>query len=391
LKAAGARTTAAAANVASIRQWEDPKASLGYMAARTANRADDGDVIYGVEQKLPLFKKPESARLVAQSGQAIAEATVEYQFQRLRADLTRAVLRTALAEREQQLTREDQAWLDAWTATLEEMNRNGRASSTDLLRLNSDRSKRAAQLVTIEHDLAHDRVTLNRLLNRPPESSWATLELPELAAPVPDTEVLLQAALQSEPRLRVMQREVEQASAVVNATRRQRMPDASVGLEGRSYSGNGSFRSATVLFSVSLPWGNGAKYRADLEREQQRQQAAELEISDYTLTLREDIHRLVTAIDAARREALLYRDEILPRAQQTLATTRAMWESERSPLRDVFDTRRAIVDAQLAYARAVTNQYNAMAELALLCGLPSLEALEHLTGGSAGGNPLPLK
>src|SRR5215204_5383977 len=58
LLAAYARTNAAAASVAAVRTWEDPMARIGGMAAREEMRAEDGDLIYGAEQKLPLWGKP---------------------------------------------------------------------------------------------------------------------------------------------------------------------------------------------------------------------------------------------------------------------------------------------------------------------------------------------
>src|SRR5688572_16946522 len=57
LRAADLRADAALWNAAAIRQWEDPTAKLGVMGAERMRRADDGDLIYGVEQKLPLFGK----------------------------------------------------------------------------------------------------------------------------------------------------------------------------------------------------------------------------------------------------------------------------------------------------------------------------------------------
>src|SRR2546423_7862631 len=50
-----ARTNAAGAAFRAVKSWEDPSARIGGMAAREELRASDGDLIYGVEQKLPLF------------------------------------------------------------------------------------------------------------------------------------------------------------------------------------------------------------------------------------------------------------------------------------------------------------------------------------------------
>ena len=91
---------------------------------------------------------------------------------------------------------------------------------------------------------------------------------------------------------------------------------------------------------------------------------------------------MTVRIDAARREALLYREQIIPRSEQALASARAAWENGRGPFRDLLDARRMLLDAHLMHARAVAGQYQQMSELVLACGLDSLEALETLTAPS---------
>ena len=84
------------------------------------------------------------------------------------------------------------------------------------------------------------------------------------------------------------------------------------------------------------------------------------------------------AIAAARREALLYRDEILPRTRAAMETIRASWESNRASVRELLETRRMLLDARLMYARAVAEQYEMMSDLVLCCGLGDLAALQML-------------
>ena len=47
---------------------------------------------------------------------------------------------------------------------------------------------------------------------------------------------------------------------------------------------------------------------------------------------------------------------------------------EYERLADVLEARRMLIDAELMYARAVTEQYQKMSELVLCCGLGDLEA-----------------
>jgi outer membrane protein TolC len=163
--------------------------------------------------------------------------------------------------------------------------------------------------------------------------------------------------------------------------RRQRYPDLAVGAESRNYTGNGEFRQAMVTLSLSLPWGNRSRYNAAVQREQEKVKAAQQDAADFELGLRNEVHDLTVKIDAASREALLYRDEIIPRSQTALESAHSAWTTGRGTFRDLLDARRMLLDAQLMYARAVTEQYQMMSELVLCCGLGDFEALEMIGVG----------
>jgi outer membrane protein TolC len=71
----------------------------------------------------------------------------------------------------------------------------------------------------------------------------------------------------------------------------------------------------------------------------------------------------------------LYRDEIIPRSEQALASAQAEWETGRGLFRDVLEAHRMLLDARLMEARAVSEQWQMLSELVLCCGLGDLEAL----------------
>jgi outer membrane protein TolC len=171
---------------------------------------------------------------------------------------------------------------------------------------------------------------------------------------------------------------LKQSRAVVDAARRQRAPDVSLGTEARNYSRNGDFRSAEVLLSVSLPWGNRGKYDAEIKREKARSVAVEYDIENERNALVEEIHQLTIMIGNARREAVLYRDEIIPRTRTALEAAHSAWFSGRGMLRDVIDARRMLTEGELMFARAVSEQYQAISQLVLCCGLGDLEALQRI-------------
>src|SRR4029079_6808948 len=141
LRAAYARTNAAAAGVGAVRTWEDPMVRVGGMGAREMMRAEDGDIIYGVEQKLPLFNKPGLSRRVAQAEMATQAAEAEDRVQNLRKDLAKAAFRAALAGQVVAIGEQDLAWLDAMRQSMESKQRSGQASLIEVLQLENERGK----------------------------------------------------------------------------------------------------------------------------------------------------------------------------------------------------------------------------------------------------------
>ena len=376
LLAAGARTNAAAANAAAVRTWDDPMVRVGGMGAREMMRADEGDLIYGVEQKLPIFGKPALARAAAQSEFAVEQANADYQFQTLRRDLAKSLFKTALAHRVVEIGEQDRTWLETMVAATEAKFRTDEATLAELLELQNELSKRTNQLRTDIALCENEEFTLNRLLNHDSREPWPMLQLPAVAPAIAYSQRLVEFSLKYEPKTLVLRQQVKQAQASARLTRRQRLPDFSAGLEARNYTGDGSFRQGMFVLSFNLPWGNAGKYRDDIRRDEARQRAAELDLADWELSARLEVHHLTIAIDTARREAVLYRDEIIPRSEQALASARAAWETGRRTLREVLETRRMLLDARLMYARAVAEQYTMIAELVLCCGLGDFESLQ---------------
>lgn len=378
LAAARARTNAAAASLAGVRTWEDPMIRLGGMAAEQGMRAENGDILYGAEQKLPLWGKPNFARRVARAELEVENADAEYQFQILRSELAKALFLTALAERIVTIGEQDLAFVQTMNEAMDAKYRAGAAIQVEVLQVQNERAKRATQLQTDRAKLGHDRLALNRLLNRDLQSPWPSLELPPLSAPVTYSERLVNFATKYEPKLRRLREQIKQSQAVVEATRRTRLPDVSLGAQSRNYSGNGAWRQAEFMLSFNLPLFNRSKYRADIQRDESKLQASEADAADYSLSVREEIHNLTVKIEAARREAVVYRDEIIPRSEAAIASARAAWETGRGMLRDVLDARRMLVEARLMFARAVAEQYVMLSDLVLCCGLGDLEALQML-------------
>lgn len=376
--AAQARTNAAQAAVVATRTWDDPMLMLGGMGAEQMMRESDGDIIYGLEQKLPLFGKAEAQRKLNRAELNVTLAREDVEFQTRRAQLAVALFRSALADETVTFGTEDLRWLETMKEATEARYRSSDATLTEWLQIQNEHARRAVQLESDRDKRAQQLVVINRLLNRPLMQAWPVFKLPELAGPVPYSPALARFASTYEPRLRAMREESRAASAMAEVTRRERYPEISAGVEARNYSGTGEFRQAEVVVRLSLPWFNRSKYRSAIERDEAKARAAQLETADLEAMLQEDVHALVIKIEAARREAVAYRDQIIPRSAAAVQSSRSAWESGRGMLRDVLEAHRMLVEGRLMYLRSLTEQYEMLTDLVLCCGLGDLEALQML-------------
>lgn len=380
LRAAGSRIEASRHNTRSIRSWEDPMFKFGgaVAAGRGPMLDQEGDLIYEVEQKLPVFGMPRFERAMAAAEEAGAVLQLEARSQALRRDLARQLYQTARIERQIQLIRDDIDWAQTVLADANERFRNGIAPATDALRIQNEIERRTTQLHARRNELDAAHARLDRLANRPPHSDWPSFSLPPLMGPIPYSDKLLTMALGSEPNLKVMQQEAKVAGAAAQLAHRKRLPEVVASIEGRQFSGDGGFREGMFTVGLSLPWFNQGKYREERQREESRQAALTAEAADYELEIKNEVLRLTSAIDTSRREALLYRESILPRTRTILESQRNAWVAGRGMLTDVLEARRELVEAESMLSQAIAEQYDQLTELVLCCGLGDLDALQRL-------------
>jgi outer membrane protein, heavy metal efflux system len=380
LRAASSRINVATLGAEGVRTWADPMAMFGgsVFSSRGFDPKEQGDLSYGVEQKLPLWGQPKLNRRVADAEVSMRQAEVELNLQEVRRDIAKGLLATALTERVVEIGEQDLAWLDATAKATENKYRAGEAVVADTLQVQNELAKRNDTQRTDRNRLAHERFALNRLLNRSVDSRWPSLQLPPVGPVIPLSQKLLTLALQNEPKLKVMEQEIKQAKATAELTRKSRLPDVSFGVEGRQFSGDGGFREGDFTLRFSLPWFNEGRYHKDYERDKERQRTAEQEREDQILMVREELHHLSVEIEASRREALLYSDEITSRSSQALTSRLNDWETGHGMFRDVLDARRMLLDSELMSARATAEENQMLAELLLWTGLDSVEALAPL-------------
>lgn len=372
IAAGDARVEASSEAVNSVRTWEDPRVSIGIWApgSNSFSSAQMGNILYGIEQKLPVFGRPDLMRSAAEADAAVERSDLRLQKIQLRHDLRSALVDLALADQNLRLASESLSWAQAQSAEVDTRYRSGKSREVDWLRAESERVKAEEAVVTAGKMREHQELEMNRLLNRDLHASWPEVALPEPAdGSVDFDDRLVDAALAFAPSLERARREQDRQSASVRITRSQRLPDIGLGLAARQYASDGTLREGSLTVDFTLPWLNRKGYDADLRRDQARVKVARAQTEEESLLVREQLHGAVVNLDTARRQAALYRDKLLPLAQQTLSSARIAWENDLGVLQDALDAHRMEVEYRQSLAAAQADHARILADIALLTGL----------------------
>ncbi len=158
LKAADSRMRAATLNAQAVRSWEDPMAMVGgsVYGSRGFAPSEDGNLAYGIEQKLPLWGRPKLTRRVAEAATSLRHAEVNDRAAQLRVEVTKTLLQAALAQRVVDLGEQDLAWIEATAKATDDKYRAGQSLIADTLQLQNEVAKRHDTLRTDRLRLVHE-------------------------------------------------------------------------------------------------------------------------------------------------------------------------------------------------------------------------------------------
>lgn len=368
--AAHARVQAADAGVRAVRLWEDPSAGLGFMAADREMRADDGDILFGIEQPLPRRKLYEARKGRAGAERAVFEAETRSAALNLETLVAQAAIEFALADEILSFQEKQLSWLESMAANAREKLKDPAGHASEPLRLESEVAQERQKIDSAQRQRTRMARQLNVLLGRDTEAAWPDLRLPDSVARTPALADELARLCEVNPSLQALLKTAQAAQAEIEVARRERSPTFSVGVESSVYSG-GDFRQATVGAKMTLPWFNNSVYRATTERARHQQAAAEKESEALIRRLRGDAIAAHTAAETSARQATTFAEEVIPRIEKAVDATQNAWITSKASLLEVLEARRQLLNAQLEERRATAAHQAALETLRSIVPPPS--------------------
>lgn len=231
---------------------------------------------------------------------------------------------------------------------------SGRKAPPELLKAQDELDRAKSELETLHAQLPPLAARMNTLLGR---RAYEPVPLPDaLPAPRPfttgDAEIIALAAERS-PELAALAREVVGREEALELARLSRLPDinplASI---------TGSV-SQTLGAMIVLPTRVEA-IRAAIEEAQAMLTAAEAAREQYARDLAASFVLNLLVLHDSERQARLFEDAFLPRAELTVELARASYLAGKVTLSEAIDPEFAMLDARLAHAMLLIQREKAL-------------------------------
>jgi len=353
----------------------EPRLSYGGFLEPIETRIGPQRHTVAAAQRIPWPGKLSAAADVALEHAGVSEAHTETVRRRVVAEVTRAFADYWELRRELAITRDTLALVQHWESVAQvRLRAGGKAAHRDVIKAQVEIGRLEDRQASLE-DARRVRVRrLAALLDLPPsaELPWPSA-LPERRLERADQEVLALLAERS-PLLAELSAKVALGERAVERARQAYFPDFMVGVthvnvgharaSGVSHSGDDAW---VLNVGLDLPVWIG-RYAAQVSEAEARLRAAELEREAADTGLAAEVTRALFDYRDAERKLSLYRDTLVPKAEESLRATAAAYETGAGDFLDLLDAERVLLDFHLARERALADRLTSLAELELLTG-----------------------
>jgi len=371
IKTARAKWESARQRIPQAAAWEDPKLSFNSLLGRFVAISPNSfsDQMLTVEQMIPLSGKNRSKERIA-----AAEAVAGFEdFRRHQLDVISktkgSYFRLANLYLLLDLNNQEEASLSQTVDARKAKFEVGSQSQADYLTADVERQKVIEARRDLEEKLSDEQTQLKTLMNRDPFTPLGRPVSSEALESDLSPDRLRRLILENRPEVRQAQAMVIGASAKVELAKREWIPDPSVSLGAQHYNaGSQAVSELNAGVSIDLPWFNPKKYRAGESEAQSDALAAEETLEGAQTGALGMLRDQLQKIHTLKHHIELYRDKLLPSAQQTVSSYQADYETDKATLIQVLSSENSLRELETMYNQDLTEYRVALAELESLVG-----------------------
>ena len=348
---------------------EDPELNVeawGVPLNRPLSFRSSNPIVVGVRQKIPFFGKRALQSDIAGQEVKMAEEELKAKEIDIAAKVRSAYADVFMAAKTIDINQELLELNRQLGATAENLYRVGKAPQQDVFKALLEQTELLNKLTSAEKDRITAEAKLNVLLNRSIATSIGQPAEPVLnpfALKYADLENL---AIEQRPELRALEASIGKSQKAIQlAERNGKYPDFMVGLQYWVAPDQDTKHMYTPMISLSIPFSPWTKGRHDYEVQEA---LAEKHMAQANLTAMKNMALLevrenLAKVEAASKSVSIYRDGLLPQADQAFQSTVAAYQAGTVNFMTLLDAQRTIRDARMGYYKALMEYEQSMADL----------------------------
>lgn len=184
----------------------------------------------------------------------------------------------------------------------------------------------------------------------------------------PSEASLLESAREHDPKLAILDAQLEQARADRALAEREVWPDPTVGLgfEREGHATANPEDKLNVILGVPLPVFE--RNQGDLGAASARIGLYEQAVEDRRVVLESRVLEQLEAVESTREQVEIYEDEVMPALEEQLDLLQEGFELGEMSLLDVVDARDRLLEVQRQHLEALVHYYTAFGELEEVVG-----------------------
>lgn len=367
LRAARQKVARMSQRIPQATALDDPQFNIaaGEMAETAAGQVQ---FMTGVSQKLPFPGKLEARGDIAAQDVAVAAAELEQAKLKVAADVRRAYWSYYFATRAIEVTKTSQSLLKQLKEVAESQLRTGRATQADVLRAGTEINDLDKELIVHAQRRQSAVAMLNTLLDRSVDAPLPPPKQIALAELSLDLDQMLLKATATNPEIAAVKARIEQFRHRLRLAELNYWPDFTVGVQYAAVDDGGLAMSANgddqwwLTFGFNLPiW---REPREAAERESIRgigENLGRLNETHNRIAFR--VRDALARVEAQQKIVLLFRDQIIPQARQTVDVSRSAYAAGRADFLDLIDNWRKLLNFALMQEQNLAEFERSFADL----------------------------
>jgi outer membrane protein, heavy metal efflux system len=371
IKEALKKWNAAKARVPQAAAWDDPRLGGDTLVHRFVNVPPNAfmDQSVSIEQVVPITGKN-----LARARAAMAEAISAYEdVRRAQLDVIAAArgsfFRLANAYDQLEINRKNIDSLKQIADISRAKYEAGTQSAADVLVAETDESKLEEAQRDLERQLSDEQSRLNQLMNR---DAFAPLSVPGTASiqmPQLSPTSLRPLVLTHRPEIKMAEAKIDVEKWKLQLARREWIPDPALVVKAQRYNDAGQAVSEVDAgVSFPLPWVNFRKYGAGVREAAENLGAAEHGLDRSQKEALRLLRDQLQKIETFHHHVELFRDKLVPQAQQAFEANRLAYESGKLSFLDWITAQRVLRDIEATARMHLTDYQVAVAELEAIIG-----------------------